>query len=98
MTLLISVEMPSLQEQCRGYTIDQLLQAMEANAPGTTNRLYLESLLSVRTAEMVNRQLSERARVTVESAALIRESIGNLTKALQQSSGFGCVSHRGIAS
>jgi hypothetical protein len=84
--------MPSLHEQYWAYTIEQLLQALEVNAePGSSHRLYLENLLSFRTAEMVNRQLAETARVTGVSANTIKETLEVATGDLRKASAQGVV-------
>jgi hypothetical protein len=67
--------MPSLHEHFRDYEIPQLLEAMQANLPGTSNRQYLESLLSVKTADMVTKQLAGTADSIGRSAKMLADTI-----------------------
>jgi hypothetical protein len=47
--------------------------------PGTSNRQYLESLLSVKTAEMVNKQLTGTADSIGRSAKMLADTIEHAT-------------------
>jgi hypothetical protein len=68
----------TLHDQYRNFTIDQLLEAIENGAmPGSPHHEYLVKLLSVRTAEMVNRQLSETASTIGKSANLLKSTLDN---------------------
>lgn len=70
--------MATLHDQYRGYSIEQLLQALEVNAePGSAHRAYLENLLSFRTAEMVNKQLAETASSIGRSAHILKSTLEN---------------------
>lgn len=78
--------MPTLHEQYRGYTIDQLLQSLEVVAgTGDPPLRYLENLLLYRTAETVNRQLAETARVAEGSANLIKGALDHATSTAKAS-------------
>jgi hypothetical protein len=70
--------MATLHEQYRGYTLDQIVQALEVNAePGSPHHVYLENLLSVRTADTVNKQLAETASSIGRSANLLKITLEN---------------------
>ena len=70
--------MPTLHDQYRGYTIEQLLSVIESAAmPGSPHHQYLEHLLSVRTAEMVSKQLEETASSIGSSANLLKSTLEN---------------------
>lgn len=77
--------MPTLYEQYCGLKIEQLLQLLEnAAMPSSPTRVFLENLLSVRTAEMVSTQLAETARVTAGSADQIRNEVAALASQLAE--------------
>jgi hypothetical protein len=70
--------MATLYNQYRTYTIEQILQAIEGDAePGSPHHVYLEQLLSARTAEMVNQQLVETASSIGRSANLLKSALEN---------------------
>jgi hypothetical protein len=65
-------------ELYRGYSIEQLLQALEvAGEAGSARRCYVENLISVRTAEMVNKQLAGTAESIGKSANLLKGTLEN---------------------
>jgi hypothetical protein len=79
--------MPTLHEQYNTYSIDQILQALENTAmPGTLHYEYLKNLLSVRTTEMVSKQLCETAATVSQCSARIEKQITSVTTALSQAS------------
>jgi hypothetical protein len=70
--------MASLHNQYRGYTIEQIVEALEGDAsPGSPHHVYLENLLSARTAEMVNKQLAQTASSIGASANLLNNTLEN---------------------
>jgi hypothetical protein len=70
--------MAAPHEIYRGYSIEQLLQALEvAGEAGSARRCYLENLISVRTAETVNKQLAGTAESIGKSATLLKDTLEN---------------------
>ena len=70
--------MSTLHEQYRGFNIEELLQAIEGNAePGSPHFVYLEHLLSLRTAELINKQLTATVATISTSANLLKGTLSN---------------------
>jgi len=82
----------SLHDQYRQYSIEQLLDALATFQFIDASYKYLENLLSVRTAETVNSQLSETASSIGRSAHLMKDALDHSTlvakATLENSSGF----------
>jgi len=79
--------MPTIYEQYSGLKIEQLLEKLEnAAMPSSPIRVFLENLLSVRTAEMVCKQLAETAQVTAGSVDQIRNEVAALSTQLAEAS------------
>ena len=73
----IKLQLPQLLEELAGSS--------SGSVPGTDKIHLLQSLVEIRTAEMVNRQLSDTASSIDRSAHLIKESLDHATLIVKES-------------
>jgi hypothetical protein len=83
--------MASPWEQYRGYSIDELLQALEVNAEPGPSRLCLQNLIGVRTAEKVTGELRHLTRALTQASSDLQHAGAQSAAAARKLNAFTLV-------